>query len=154
VGKILCATRGGEESQRTQEAAIELAKAAGDKLVFLFIFDMEFMKHANYAMRSEVVEEELEQMARFLMTMAVERAEQQGIPARFLIREGSFATELAAAAIEEKATLVVLGYPGEEGNKFALSHLRELADRLQADTGIPFRILPSMGTEEQSGQAD
>jgi hypothetical protein len=35
MGKTLCATRGGEASYRTQDAAIALAKERGDELVFL-----------------------------------------------------------------------------------------------------------------------
>jgi nucleotide-binding universal stress UspA family protein len=81
-------------------------------------------------------------MAEFLMTMAVERATKQGVQARYVIRQGEFEAELAAAAQEEQASLVVLGHPGEEGSTFELGHLRELIGRLQAETGIPFCILP------------
>lgn len=142
MGKILCATRGGEASLRTQEAAIHRASESGDELVFFFAFDMEFMAYANYALRSDVVSDEMEKMAEFLMTMAVERAEQQGVSARYLIRHGRFAEALAAAALEEKATLVVLGRPGDEESQFELAHLQELAEALQKETGIPFCILP------------
>ena len=36
MGKILCATRGGAESYRTQDAVIELAKDQGDSIIFLY----------------------------------------------------------------------------------------------------------------------
>jgi nucleotide-binding universal stress UspA family protein len=137
VGKIVCATRGGEASFQAQDAAINKAKQAGDELVFIYIYDMNFMAFAKYALRSDVITDELDRMAEFLMTMAVERAREQGVEARYTIRQGTFADELAAVAQEEQATLVVLGRPEEE-NLFEIEHLQELAGRLQASTGIPF----------------
>lgn len=141
MGKILCATRGGEASIQTQDAAISKARETGDELIFLYIYDVEFLALAKYALRSDVVTEELDRMAEFLMTMAVERAIEQGVTARYIIRQGTFAEELAAAAKDEQATLVILGHPEEE-NVFEIEQLRELVKRLLAETGIPFCILP------------
>jgi nucleotide-binding universal stress UspA family protein len=141
VGKIVCATRGGEASIRAQDAAIGKAKQTGDELIFVYIYDMNFMAFANYALRSDVVTDELDRMAEFLMTMAVERARDQGVAARYTIRQGTFADELATIAEEEQATLVVLGRPEEE-SLFEIEHLHELAEKLQARTGVPFCILP------------
>lgn len=147
MGKILCATRGGEASTRTQDAAIGKARETGDELIFIYIYDVEFLALAKYALRSDVVAKELDRMAEFLMTMAVERATERGVDARYTIRQGAFAEELAAAAQEEQATLVILGCPDEE-NVFEIEHLRELTERLQAETGIPFCILPDCSAEE------
>lgn len=142
MGKILCATRGGEASVRAQDAAIKQAKETGDELIFLYIYDVEFLALAKYALRSDVVTDELDRMAEFLMTMAVERAKEQGIQARYAIRQGMFAVELAAAAQEEQATLVILGRPEEE-SLFEIEHLQDMAGKLEARTGIPFCILPN-----------
>lgn len=147
MGKILCATRGGEASLQTQDEAVSKARETGDELVFLYIYDVEFLAFAKYALRSDVVTEELDRMAEFLMTMAVERAKEQGINARYVIREGEFADELAAVAKEEQATLVILGCPEEE-NVFNIEQLQELVERLQAETGIPFCILPECPPHE------
>ncbi|GAB4475397.1 MAG: hypothetical protein Kow00124_16340 [Anaerolineae bacterium] len=141
MGKILCATRGGEASIRTQQAAIAEAKVTGDELVFIYIFDIEFMAHAFYGMRSDVVTEEMERMAEFLMQMVVERAAQAGIEARSLIRRGKFGEVLVEAAREEGATLVILGRPAE-GGLFRLHELEALAERLAEESGIPFVIRP------------
>ncbi|HIQ01546.1 MAG TPA: hypothetical protein EYH30_05385, partial [Anaerolineales bacterium] len=43
MGKILCATRGGEASYRTQDAAIALARERGDSLIFLYVVDTHFL---------------------------------------------------------------------------------------------------------------
>ncbi|MBN1429275.1 MAG: universal stress protein [Anaerolineae bacterium] len=147
MGKILCATRGGEASIRTQNAAINKARETASELIFFYVYDVEFMAHAKYALRSDVVTDEMERMAEFLMSMAVERAKEQGINAHYTIRQGRFVDELAAAAEEEQATLVILGRPEEE-NVFKLEHLRELTERLQTETGIPFCIMPDHLTDQ------
>ena len=142
MGKILCATRGGDASLQTQMAAISRAKESGDELVFFYAVDLEFLAQADYALRQDIVEEEMDHMGEFLMTMAVERAEEAGVKASFLIHNGNFAEEIATAARAEKATLVVVGRPADEDNQFDLENLQEMIDDLQRQTGIPFMILP------------
>jgi len=142
MGVILCATRGGEASLETQDAAIALAKQAGDELIFIYVYDVEFLTHANYALREDLVADELNRMAEFLMTMAVDRAKAQGLSSRSVVREGEFRAELLSALQEEQARLLILGRPGEDDGRFALELLSELARRLQEESGIPVRILP------------
>jgi nucleotide-binding universal stress UspA family protein len=142
MGKILCATRGGEASIRTQEAAIKDAKNDNHELVFIYIFDMEFLARASYALRQDVMTEEMEKMAEFLMAMAVERAEKEQVAARFLIRQGAFVEELRSAALEEEATLVILGRPIDETSAFKLETLEALAEKLTEETGIEFCLRP------------
>jgi len=141
MGTILCATRGGEASVRTQQAAIERARAGGDRLAFIYVLDMDFMIHALYGMRSDVVKEEMEHMADFLLAMAIERAQKGGVEAEGLIREGRISEELKAAVKETGAHLVVLGRPADE-SLFRLHELEELAARLSKETGVEFVILP------------
>lgn len=43
ISKVLCATRGGEASYRTQDAAIAMAKQEDAELVFLFVADVSFL---------------------------------------------------------------------------------------------------------------
>ena len=49
MGKILCATRGGEASYRAQDAAIALAKERGDTLLFLYVVDLHFLDKTSGA---------------------------------------------------------------------------------------------------------
>ena len=97
MGVILCATRGGEASLVSQDAAIALARQTGDELVFIYVYDVEFLTHANYALREDVVADELYRMAEFLMTMAVDRAKAQGLSSRSVIRGGELRAELLSA---------------------------------------------------------
>lgn len=140
MGKILCATRGGEESIQTQSYAIKRAQESGDELIFIYIFDLDFLIHAATG-RHEVIEEEMINMAEFLMTMAVERAEKAGVESRYLIRRGRLATELAAAAVEVEATVVILGRPAEQ-SLFRMSGLETLIESLSDKTGIAFILRP------------
>ena len=136
MGKILCSTRGGDASVRTQVAAIRRAKEHGDELVFFYAFDMEFLAQADFVVRSDVVSEEMTKMADFLMAMAVERAAKEDVKARYIIRHGRFAEELKAAIEEEAATLVVLGRPADDKSAFEPRGLKELARSVKAETGV------------------
>ena len=94
MGKILCSTRGGDASRRTQQAAIELALSTGDELVFFIAFDMEFLAEADFALRADVVSEEVDKMCDFLMLMAVERAAAKARKLPILVRQGRFIEEI------------------------------------------------------------
>ena len=70
MGRILCATRGGEASYRTQDAAIALARERGDELVFLYVVNISFLDTISRAVRPDTVSTELEKMGEFLLLMA------------------------------------------------------------------------------------
>jgi nucleotide-binding universal stress UspA family protein len=141
MGKILCATRGGEASYRTQDAAITLAQERGDELLFLFIVDIDFLNKTERAVRPDVVSAEMEKMGEFLLFMAQERAQAQGVPASFILRHGEVREELKAAAREEEVDLVVLGKPAGEESAFALAGLEAFAAEVKADTGVEVHVL-------------
>jgi nucleotide-binding universal stress UspA family protein len=141
MAKILCATRGGEAAIKNQMAAIQRAKEGGHSLLFFYVVDVEFMAHADYALRSDIVTSEMQKMAEFLMAMAVERAEKQGVPARFIIKHGSFVEELKATIREEAVETVVLGRPGEEESAFLLTQLEKLAETIRREASVETLIL-------------
>jgi nucleotide-binding universal stress UspA family protein len=141
MGTILCATRGGEASYRTQDAAIALAKERGDKLLFLFVVDTHFLDKTERAVRPGVVMAEMEKMGEFLLAMAQERAQKQGAEARYVLRHGALRDELKAVACEEAVDLVVLGQPADETSRFKLEALRAFAAQIEEETGIPAVIL-------------
>ena len=136
MGKILCATRGGEASYRTQDAAIALAKERGDELLFLFVVDTHFLDKAGRAVRPDVVAEEMSHMGEFLLAMAQERAQKQGVAADYVLRRGKLRDELKAAAREEGVALVVLGKPGGKGRAFVPADLEAFAAEIEAEAGV------------------
>lgn len=140
MGKILCATRGGQASQDAQDAAIALARERGDELVFLYVADISFLNHMAAPVVVDV-EARLEKMGRFQLAMAQERAEKQGISAGALVRRGQLRAELAAAAQEIGAELLVLGRPGAREAVFDEAAMQALATALEQETGAEVRIV-------------
>jgi nucleotide-binding universal stress UspA family protein len=140
VGKILCATRGGEASYRTQDAAIALAEERGDTLLFLYVVDLHFLdKTAGSGVVD--VEQEMTKMGQFLLLMAKERAAAQGVEAETTSRKGAFREELKNAACEEEAALVMLGRPADAESVFKLADLEAFAAEIEDETGVEARII-------------
>jgi nucleotide-binding universal stress UspA family protein len=131
---ILCATRGGEASIRTQQRAIELAKERGAKLVFIFVSDVSFLD-AYTAPRVPAMEGEMEHLGEFLLLMAKERAEKAGVEADFTVKQGNFSSALIEATEEYEASLVILGRPADDSIT-TLEYLEEqLRHRIKEETG-------------------
>jgi nucleotide-binding universal stress UspA family protein len=149
MGKILCATRGGEASYRTQDAAIALAQERGEELLFLYVVDVKFLQTTARAVRPDVVSAEVEKMGEFFLAMAQERAQKQGVAASYILRHGELHEALKAAAREPDVALVVLGKPVGEGSAFAssdempaaLERLKSFAEEIETETKTPVRIL-------------
>lgn len=135
MGKILCATRGGEASYRTQDAAIALAKERGDTLLFLYVVDLRFLDKTAAPIVVDV-ENEVTKMGQFLLLMAKERAAEQSVAADTICRKGKFREELKKAAREEGVSLVVLGRPAGEESVFKLASLEAFAAEIEAETGV------------------
>ena len=140
MGKILCATRGGEGSHRTQDGAIALAKERGDELAFLFVVDVSFLNQTAAPLVVDV-EARVEKMGRFQLAMAQERAAVEGIEAQAIVRRGHLRAELVAAAKEASADLIILGRPQDREAIFDDVALQALATGLESVTGVKVRIL-------------
>jgi nucleotide-binding universal stress UspA family protein len=140
MGKILCATRGGEASYRTQDKAIALAKEQGDTLLFFYVVDLCFLdKTAGSGVVD--VEGEMTKMGEFLLLMAQERAAEQGVEADTLCHKGEMREELKKAARKEGASLVVLGRPAGAESVFELASLEAFASEIEEETNISTVIL-------------
>ena len=134
MGVILCATRGGEASFRTQTEAIALAKSRDAELVFLYVVDLNFLDKTAAPIVVDV-ENEISQMGAFLLLVAKERAAEQGVNTRTLSSKGSIRDEIKKAALTIGATLVVLGRPAGEASAFELSSLKAYAGEIELETG-------------------
>jgi len=141
MGKILCATRGGAASYRTQDAVIALAGEQGDSVVFLYVVDTAFLDYTARAVRPDVVATEMRNLGEFLLAMACERAASQGVEATSLVKHGQLDDALKEAALEEEATLVTLGRPLGDESRFQLAALEEFAAEITAETGVETRIV-------------
>jgi nucleotide-binding universal stress UspA family protein len=140
MGRILCATRGGEASYRTQDAAIALAKERGDELIFLFVADVSFLNQIAAPLVVDI-ESRLVKMGRFQLTIAQERAREQGLEIQIIVRRGRLRAELVATARELGVELIILGRPLDREAVFDDTALEALASGLQAVTEVEVRIL-------------
>ncbi len=140
MGKILCATRGGEASYPIQDAVIVLAKERGDELVFLYVVDISFLNQTAAPLVVDV-ESRLEELGQFQLVMAQERAAAQGLVAQAIVRQGKLRTEIVAVAQEIGATLIVLGRSLGSDAAFEDAALQVFAADLQTETSVEVRIL-------------
>ena len=140
MAKILCATRGGAESYRVQDAASKLAGERGDKLLFLYVVNIEFLDRTARAVRPNIVEAEMVKLGEFLLEMARERAAGHGVSADVVLRHGVLPEELAAVAIEQQVDTIVLGKPAE-GGVYSLEDLESFARDIETKTGIQTLVL-------------
>jgi nucleotide-binding universal stress UspA family protein len=141
MNKILCATRGGEASRRTQDAVIALAKQHEAAIVFLYVVDVEFLRLTARGVRPDVVATEMEHLGEFLLAIAVERALEQGVQAEAVLRHGSLIEALQSAAQEEGADAIAFGRPQGAESSFSLTDLEKMATTITQDTGIETFIL-------------
>jgi nucleotide-binding universal stress UspA family protein len=115
MGPIVCATRGGEASRRTQERAIALARERGASLIFLFVADTNFAQPSNAT-----------------------RAEEQGVSADMVVRHGAVRRAIEDFLREVQASTLVLGAPGTGSEKktFSRGELPRFAQQINANTGV------------------
>jgi nucleotide-binding universal stress UspA family protein len=139
--RILCATRGGEASLRTQDAVIAMAKEQGATVLFLYVVDVEFLKLTARGVSPEVVTVEMEHMGEFLLALACERAVAQGVEAEMCLRHGPLDEALISAAREEGADAIAFGRPAGSESSFSLTDLQRLAAKIEGETGVKTVIL-------------
>lgn len=139
--KILCPTRGGEASLRTQDKVIAMAKEEGATILFLYVVDVEFLKLTARGTRPDVVTTEMEHLGEFLLALACERAAAQGVEAEMCLRHGPLVEALESAAREEDVDAVAFGRPAGAASSFSLADLKLLAETIEADTGVKTHIL-------------
>jgi nucleotide-binding universal stress UspA family protein len=137
MGPIVCATRGGEASRRTQERAIALARERGASLIFLFVADTNFAQPSNASL-AEALADELERLGRGLLCIAWTRAEEQGVSADMVVRHGAVRRAIEDFLREVQASTLVLGAPGTGSEKktFSRGELPRFAQQINANTGV------------------
>ena len=135
MGIILCPTRGGPASYYTQDKAITLAKERGDTLLFLYVVNLHFLDKLAAPIVVDV-EDEVHQMGEFLLLIAKERAEEQGVETRTISRKGEVRDEIKKVAQEEKVSLVMFGRPAGDESTFELADLKTFAAEIEKETGI------------------
>ncbi len=137
---VLCATRGGPASYPTQDAAIAQAKARGQDIVFVFVTNLQFLDKLSSAVLVDM-DEQMKELAEFLLLMAKERAEAMGVSAFTEVRSGAIRQALMDVIRLYDANLVVMGQPGKSGNLFKTEHMQDLSDHLREEAGVEVMLV-------------
>lgn len=133
---IVCAIRGGEESQHTIAKAIELSADTGLTILFLYVVNLDFMTRTSSS-RVQTINKEMHDMGDFILLDAQGKAKAKGVEAEGVIRSGKVFDEIIALCNERQADYVILGRPrGErEENVFTQIRLRQLIDHIEEESG-------------------
>jgi cation:H+ antiporter len=140
VSKILCATRGGQSSQRAHQGAIELAQENCAEVLFLYVFDPTSL----YEIATPIViniEEQLRKVRRLLEDTALREAKKSGIYARAVIREGKVVEQIISVAITEVVDTIVLGSPVGSQSVAQMEKLLTMKSELEESTGVQVVIV-------------
>lgn len=141
--KIACATRGGKASKRTEERAIEIAKATASKLIFLHVVntDLDFLKSSTGKIVIDSVLDDLRECGRLILSMAQDRAAKTGVSAKVEIVEGIISEQIEDFLKKRKdINLLVMGCTVEEGES-TVGKAIELAEKLRNDLGIDVLLI-------------
>jgi nucleotide-binding universal stress UspA family protein len=133
---IVCAIRGGPDSQPTIGAAISLALKQKLQLYFLYIVNLDFLSHTNSS-RVQAITQEMQQMGEFILLTAKASADSQGVSAQGIVRQGNVMEEIANLCHELEAGFLVMGSPkAQQGHSvFTEERLAEFVDWAERQTG-------------------
>ena len=142
MGPIVCATRGGEASRRTQEQAIALACERGAALIFLFVADPISIGPADEAL-AEALADELKRLGNQLLCIARSRAREHKVDANMVVRQGPVRQTIEDFLREVNASALILGLPrtGLGTQVFAPDQMPEFAQGIRAATGVEVLIV-------------
>jgi nucleotide-binding universal stress UspA family protein len=135
TGMIVCATRGGEGSEPAVQHAIAMARERRLRLTFLYIANLEFMKHTDMG-RTALIAEEVRKMGEFIMMTLVEKAQGEGIEADYAVRQGHFRDELMRYLEETHPALLVLGSSKPGTAHLDVDRLHSLMQKVEEQTGV------------------
>nr|HID13101.1 universal stress protein [Anaerolineae bacterium] len=142
MGTIVCATRGGEASTRAQDRAIALAKERGDRLIFLYVVDLDFVDSTAAPIVVDVGQE-VTGMGEFMLLMAQERAREQEVEAEVAVREGKVRQAIQDFLREVDADLLVIGLPQPQSRRrvFDEQGVHPFARAVKEATGVEVLVV-------------
>ena len=139
---IVCAVRGGPESQTTVERAVDLAVETRLNLFFLYIVNLDFLSRTASS-RVQTISDEMKTMGEFILSSAVSEAELRGVQAEGEVRHGSVQEEIVKFCHEVQASYLVLGRPKLQHEESFFTHEQLLAfvEKTEEQTGAKV-VLP------------
>ena len=137
---ILCPTRGGKGSYPNQDRAIAIAKERGAEVLFLYITNVQFLG-LTAAPKLIDIENEMDEMGEFMLTMAQERAENASVNALTCVQRGQFREVLIDFIEEHQIDTVVLGSSAGGTGVITAEYIQELVDEISGKTGVEFIVV-------------
>jgi len=110
MGGIVCAVRGGLDSQTTIAQAIGLARQTGLSVHFVYVLNHELFPRVGRD-RVHAVMNQIQQMGESVLLAAQVLANSDGVLARGSVRQGNVENEIASACHEQDAEYLVLNRP-------------------------------------------
>ena len=137
MARILCAVRGGPDSQETIAYAVSLAKEQNARLIFLYVVSHELFLSSSNA-RGESIVKELSRMGEFVLLMAQSKAARVGVAAETFVRHGNISEQIMAACEENSAEILIMGKPKDENGVsfFAQETQETLAKSVESEYGV------------------
>lgn len=143
---FICAARGGQRIQPSVVRAIEMACEARARLTFLYVLDVEFMKHTTMG-RTDIMFEELDKMGEFMMMRLCEHANERGcITADYIILHGKLRQAIQDFLVKVQPDLLILGRPTSEPQDgappaFERDALKQFAEEITQNTGVAVELV-------------
>jgi nucleotide-binding universal stress UspA family protein len=140
---IVCAIRGGPDSQPTIKKSLALAKESGQTIYFLYVINLDFLVHSG-AGRIGHIAEDIQEMGEFILLAAQEQAQEEDLCAERVIAEGDVIDEIIALCLEIESDYVILGRPGkgEQINLITEDNFQSVIDHIEEITNTAV-VLPS-----------
>jgi K+-sensing histidine kinase KdpD len=139
---IVCAIRGGPDSQATITQAITLAKEIRARLCFLYVVNLDVLSHTSSSVHT--ASEQIHQMGEFILLTAQSLAEAQGVATQREVRRGGLGEEIIGLCRELAAEYLILGRPqSQEENIFTQALLAQFIERTEQHTGA--KVILSQG---------
>jgi nucleotide-binding universal stress UspA family protein len=134
---IVCAVRGGPGSHPTIQRALALAREQDLPVYFLYIVNLDFLAHTS-SKRVKTVKEEMNKLGEFILLKAQKQADESGVKAESITREGKVRDEILQLCKEKQADFVILGQQSSdvENNVFSQQQFHQFIQRLEQETGV------------------
>jgi nucleotide-binding universal stress UspA family protein len=145
---IVCAVRGGPGSNSTIQRALALGREQNLPVYFLYVVNLDFLAHTS-SKRLKTAKEEMRKLGEFILLKAQKQADESGVKAESITREGKVREEILQLCKEKQADFAILGQQSSdvENNVFSQQQFQQFIQRLEKETGVKVVV-----SEEVTGE--
>lgn len=137
---IVCAIRGGPDSQRAIDYAIKFAEENDIRLYFLYVVNLVYLRSTS-TKRLNNIAMEYHRMGEFILLMAQARAASRGVRADNFVRRGNVSEKIVDICKETQAKHLVMGMPCNQESYFVEETLGKFVKTIEAQCNITVKIV-------------